>query len=101
MRGPLVYCLEEKDNGDALQELHLVRHGRMEAEPYDPALLGGIVPVRAQGKRISYHQTLYYEEGEPDCEWVSLRAIPYYAWGNRGANQMSVWLHEVDDGEHP
>ncbi|MFQ8777670.1 MAG: hypothetical protein ACLR78_09885 [Roseburia sp.] len=23
-----------------------------------------------------------------------LRAIPYFAWGNRGLNQMRVWMHE-------
>lgn len=26
---------------------------------------------------------------------VELSAIPYYAWGNRGINQMAVWMHET------
>ena len=24
-----------------------------------------------------------------------ITAIPYYAWGNRGLNQMRVWMHEI------
>lgn len=39
--------------------------------------------------------TLYYEGGQ-QCEDVELLAIPYYAWGNRGINQMYVWMHESD-----
>ena len=29
----------------------------------------------------------------PDAD-VTLTAIPYYAWANRGENQMRVWMPE-------
>ena len=27
-------------------------------------------------------------------EDVTLKAVPYYAWANRGSNQMRVWIRE-------
>lgn len=94
MRGPLVYCFEEKDNGRQLQELHIPASAAIEVETGAKDLPGGIISLRMKGKRISRHDTLYYE-GEQKCEDVELSAIPYYAWGNRGINQMSVWMHET------
>jgi len=29
---------------------------------------------------------------QPTSRTVSLKLIPYYAWGNRGASEMTVWL---------
>lgn len=32
--------------------------------------------------------------GKPPKERsVMARAVPYFAWGNRGLNQMRVWMH--------
>ena len=47
------------------------------------------------GKRLIYSGgTELYSEEEPVFEPVKLRAVPYFAWGNRGLNQMRVWMHE-------
>ena len=52
MRGPLVYCLEEQDNGKNLASLYLRGDAVLE-EKYDKELFGGTVTVTAKAKRIS------------------------------------------------
>lgn len=93
MRGPLVYCFEEKDNGGQLQEVHIPRNEAIAVETGARDLPDDIITLRVHGKRISRRDTLYYEGGQ-QCEDVELLAVPYYAWGNRGINQMSVWMSE-------
>lgn len=94
MRGPIVYCFEGIDNGGNIQELHINRGEEIKIEKYDPDLLGGIVPLKVKGTRVYHHDSLYFE-GEYSKKAVELKAIPYYAWGNRGLSQMRVWMHEI------
>ncbi len=93
LRGPIVYCFEEKDNGPNIQELHIKKNEKIEVGNYDPELLGGIVTLKTKGLRIYANHELYFE-GEFNQQEEELSAIPYYAWGNRGLNQMRVWMHE-------
>jgi DUF1680 family protein len=94
MRGPIVYCFEGTDNGQNLQELCILKNGSIEVGEYNEESLNGIVELKAEGVRIFSEDTLYFEE-EPKREKTILKAIPYYAWGNRGSNQMRVWMHEI------
>ena len=48
MRGPLVYCLEEADNGKDLHRIRLIEGEQYTAE-YDPDLLGRIVKITGKG----------------------------------------------------
>lgn len=93
MRGPVVYAFEGIDNGEALQTLRIPRDARAEALPYDPDLLGGIVPLRISAFQKEIPGTLYSEE-PPSEKPVTLTAIPYYAWSNRGLTHMRVWMQE-------
>lgn len=93
VRGPIVYCFEEKDNGPNIQELWIKRNEKIEAGTYEPDLLNGIVPLKTIGLRIFANDQLYFEGEFHKCE-VVMTAVPYYAWGNRGLNQMRVWMHE-------
>jgi DUF1680 family protein len=73
-RGPLVYCLESVDNPDfdlfeTPLDLETVRAERR------PDLLGGV----------------WVLQGET-ATGQAFTAIPYYAWGNRGESQMTVWV---------
>ncbi|MDX9985770.1 glycoside hydrolase family 127 protein [Sphaerochaeta sp.] len=96
MRGPLVYCLEEIDNGAQLQELLIDQHGDIKVEegviqssPTTTLLLDG------------YRETLRVEElYEPVRQnkrtKVRIKAIPYFQWGNRAKDQeMRVWFRTV------
>ena len=91
-RGPLVYCMEETDNGDHLWSLS-VAPGCVEAK-HDPGLLGGVTKLVCEGTREQVVDELY---GEilPETEAAELTFVPYYAWGNRGKGEMSVWVRRA------
>ncbi len=93
MRGPLVYCAEGTDNGGELQNIILPRVAEIITGIYDKDLLGGIVPLQASCIRLLSGDALY-SGVPPREEEATLTLIPYYAWGNRGLNQMRVWFGE-------
>ncbi|MFH1539224.1 MAG: beta-L-arabinofuranosidase domain-containing protein [bacterium] len=75
MRGPLVYCLEDKDNkGLDVHKLKVDKKTGLAVEN-NQNLLGGIVTIK--GRTAGGEQ---------------FTAIPYYAWANRGFSNMAVWL---------
>ena len=98
-RGPVVYCLEEADNG---KNLHLlsIDTSRKPEEEEEQGELGHIIRITADGKRIrepEQGECLYRPADE--TEWqeqdVRLRFVPYYTWANRGSNEMSVWVRTI------
>lgn len=92
-RGPLVYCVEGVDNEDDVLSLSLKEEGSIEICPYDSKELAGTVKLQAEGYREEVSHKLYITE-KPQRQPVTITAIPYYTWGNRGLNQMRVWLPE-------
>ena len=113
-RGPIVYCLEEADNG---AELGLLRVN-MEKLQKDCAAKeqetgqqgvsggGGVVEkstalghemriLKIPGFRqeaVEYGNVLYGEYTPESEREVILTFLPYYAWNNRGEGEMSVWV---------
>ena len=71
-RGPLVYCIEEVDNPDF--ENLKVSENTVFGETFREDLLGGVVTVSAT------------------ANGKTLNLIPYYAWDNREAGRMRVWI---------
>lgn len=92
-RGPLVYCLEQVDNGARLDELLLPREAEIAAR-FDPALLGGTVVLEAEARRLIAANDALYSTASPTTEPAKLTAVPYALWANRGEGEMSVWIHE-------
>lgn len=82
-RGPIVYCLEEADNGKNLQLLRVSKNPDFRLDGED---------ILADGFREKEEAELYSEWKEAEEEVVTLRLIPYYKWGNRGENEMSVYI---------
>jgi DUF1680 family protein len=96
-RGPLVYCLEEVDNGPSLHAINLPSEAPLSAVQR-PDFLGGIVAITAGGRSLppgSMGDGLYGERrsGLPSVD-RPLLFIPYYAWANRSAGEMVVWVRE-------
>lgn len=94
-RGPLVYCVEETDNGGGLHRIALPRTARLEAHQ-EPNLLGGVVTLSAIGSRAeteNWGADLYRPE-PPATEEMTLKAVPYFAWDNRDPGEMLIWLRE-------
>ena len=94
-RGPIIYTFEGVDNGEDLQTLRIPREAKIEVLPYQADLLEGIVALRVTGcrKKAAVNPALYAEDAAPE-EVVTLQAIPYYAWCNRGMTHMRVWMQE-------
>ena len=72
-RGPLVYCMEETDNPTDFDQLTLSTKSALESQ-FDATLLDGIVKITAKD------------------EDKTINLIPYYAWDNREAGKMKVWI---------
>jgi DUF1680 family protein len=92
-RGPLVYCLEEADNGRRLDDLYLPRRGKLTAEWRDD-LFGGTMVITGSARRRStadWADSLY-RSIHSQRETVAITAVPYCLWANRGEGEMLVWL---------
>jgi len=86
-RGPLVYCLEWPDNKDG-HVLNLVLDSTAQlTATFNPQLLNGVETIN--GKASVAMST---ENGNKTSDQVGFTAIPYYAWANRGAGEMQVWI---------
>lgn len=94
LRGPLVYCAEGADNDGAVLDLRVKRDGAVSILPYNADKLNGIVELKADGYRIKGKTSLYSFE-RPKAEPYEITLVPYYTWGNRGINEMRVWLPEM------
>lgn len=92
-RGPLIYCVEGVDNEEDVLGLS-VTEGKIRTEEYQPELLNGVCVLKVPGVRTKRTEELYFDK-KPEQEAVTITAVPYYAWGNRGLNEMRVWLPEV------
>lgn len=92
-RGPVVYCLEEADNGPGLHRLLLPRGAALTCREDD--LLGGTRVIEARGLREVAQTDALYASAPTDPVPAPLRFIPYHKWANRGKNEMLVWVREA------
>ena len=88
-----MYCFEGMDNGENIQALRVPKEMHAEAYLCKEGILQGNVLLKIDGYRMVGSEELYSEE-RPQKESITLTAIPYYAWANRGENQMRVWMLE-------
>ncbi len=93
-RGPLVYCFEGKDNNDDVLSLSIKRGTAVGIGNFDESLLNGTVQLTVDAVRRDDTENLY-EFTAPAMTECKAAAVPYYTWGNRGINQMRVWLNEI------
>lgn len=95
LRGPLVYCAEETDNGPLLQDFTVDPHIPPAEEENE--LFDGFIALRVTGSRSKmeeWPEDLLYRPFRPDeREPSQLRLLPYFLWNNRGVGEMAVWLH--------
>ncbi|MCR5415254.1 MAG: glycoside hydrolase family 127 protein [Pseudobutyrivibrio sp.] len=98
MKGPLVYCLEEIDNGDNLASIYVKTDAEI-TEIYDNKMLGGTMKLSFEGARLEENgwdsHTLYSPQSTK-LQKVKITAVPYCYWGNRKVSQeMLVWMKEL------
>lgn len=112
-RGPIVYCLEEADNGAELGLLRVNMEklqkdcAAKEQETGQQGVSGGGVVEKSTAlghemrilkipgfrqEAVEYGNVLYSEYTPESEREVILTFLPYYAWNNRGEGEMSVWV---------
>ncbi len=94
-RGPLIYCLEEADNGDSLHRIHLSKDTAFK-EQFEAELLKGVLTLTCEGEVLTdtnwEQDTLYQPYQAPVYNKRQLKWIPYYSWANREPGEMLVWV---------
>lgn len=94
-RGPVVYCLESSDlpDGVTLEQVALRRGAELHVR--ESEVEGHrLIEVRGEAAVLPVDDgdELYADLEPADLGTLEVRLIPYFAWGNRGASEMSVWL---------
>ncbi len=96
-RGPIVYCLEGEDieGGYRINDIAIpadiqFTEQKMTISGHEMTALEGEAVLVNQEKWDN--QTLYREIRPTNKKKVKIRLIPYYAWDNRGIQDMSLWL---------
>ncbi|MCR5150284.1 MAG: glycoside hydrolase family 127 protein [Clostridiales bacterium] len=87
--GPLVYCSDGADNGCHLRN-YFVEDGFEYFSKTNEKLGTKDFMVKAEKLRRDNCTDLYSRKREFNKVWM--RMIPYYAFGNRGEADMTVWL---------
>lgn len=92
-RGPVVYCLEQADQSVPVHEISLPAFTDLKEE-HKKDLLGGVTVLKgtgeAAGGEVDWTGRLYAQAPEP--RKVPITFVPYYAWDNRTAGEMRVWI---------
>lgn len=100
-KGPLVYCLEEVDNGSNLSNL-FVDTSVKPRENFEKTLLGGTNVIRLSGRRMAaeeWKNDALYGEKEISLKEVELKMVPYCYWGNWKTGEMQVWMKTLCKGK--
>lgn len=94
-RGPVVYCAESVDNGSELELLRVVPDMKLEESSCQAEFDGAIIlHGKAEKIQVSPKEKLYAPYKKPSLYEKELKLVPYYCWGNRGENEMLVWLYQ-------
>ena len=99
-RGPVIYCIEQHDHVERLASLRLAV-SRDPSQDFTPEFrrdfLGGVMVLHHRGQSITGDLPLYAPLGamKASTAQADVTLIPYYAWENRGAVPMKVWIPYV------
>ena len=93
-RGPLVYCLEECDNGANLHSLLVDSNAAIEARQ---EIIGGMqcIVLKTSGFVEESQNDEMYSYVAKTRKAKQLIFVPYHLWGNRTTGEMLVWVREV------
>lgn len=95
-RGPVVYCLESVDlpKDRFLSSITLPISAQFRTVPSQWSE-STVILLEGEAKSMesgNWQHALYKEVSSRPASTVPIRLVPYYAWGNRGHSEMSVWL---------
>lgn len=94
-RGPVVYCLESMDVEAGKRIDDILIPADIKFSPVKTEIAGSRVTVldgiAHSVDSDSWEGKLYRKVAE-NGDRIPIRLIPYYAWGNRGESEMTVWM---------
>lgn len=90
-RGPIVYCLEAVDQTAPIHDMWLPADTKV-SSVWHGDLLGGVATLEgsAMVSDAEWPGGLYAAQANGKA--TQFRAVPYYAWDNRAAGEMAVWM---------
>lgn len=96
-RGPIIYCLEEVDNGEDLINISLPKS--VSLETINNAPFNGTTAIVGEAHRLLDNETSedLYHSYSFEVENIQIKAVPYSHWGNRNPGEMMVWIRESND----
>ncbi len=95
-RGPIVYCLESVDL-EGVNMFDVILPVDIDLKPIKTEIAGAKM-IALEGnalleKTSNTSSELYYPlDVKSNLEELPIRLIPYFAWGNRGLSEMTVWI---------
>ena len=111
MRGPVVYCLESPDLPKGVDVSDVAIPAGITFVPHvERNLLGGVTVLRGKaakararrreppaadegmGKNLLYTELKAKKAQVAEGDGLDVTLIPYFAWANRGASHMTVWM---------
>ncbi|PTY07500.1 ATP-binding protein [Opitutaceae bacterium EW11] len=98
--GPLVYCVEANDlpDGVRLQDVALTTDSASKPAKLVPETIANarvfsvVLPATALRRPHWESGQLYRPLNAGSPQRFDLKLVPYYAWGNRGDTDMTVWI---------
>ena len=96
-RGPVVYCLEEMDNGKDLHDLVLPGNAELAVKKGASGLFKGtpVISGKAFRRDAREWKDSLYRTSQSAFHPCKIVAIPYFMWANRGEGEMLVWIREA------
>lgn len=87
-RGPIVYCLEGPDHTDQAVQNIVVDQQANFTTSFNANMLNGVLLLNGMGNATTRQEN----SDELLKKELPIKAIPYYAWNNRGPGEMVVWI---------
>ncbi len=93
-RGPVIYTFEQADNEADIDRIILPQPAKLDGG-FDAELLNGVGVLTGSAMlkpAVAWDDSLYRPvEGSLEGP-VTVRAVPYCTWANRGTGKMAVWI---------
>lgn len=95
-RGPVVYCIESMDVPEGYNIFDVIIPADIELKSQEDKI-GNSTFISLTGEALfvkneDWHNNLYRKISKTETSMHTIKLIPYYAWGNRGKGDMTVWL---------
>jgi hypothetical protein len=91
MKGPIVYCAEGQDNSNSIWNMYVDIQKEI-VEGFDDILR--VPTITAKGYAKTFNNQLY-KKASDNYEEIDIKFIPYYAFANRGEDDMAVWIKKL------